>query len=74
MRGGLQNNRGEPDWQHSFWGDHYERLVAIKRAVDPEDVLWCNPCVGNERWAERGYRLCRVDGGTPAGENACVDA
>ncbi|OIW31030.1 FAD-binding domain-containing protein [Coniochaeta ligniaria NRRL 30616] len=53
-------NPYEPDWQHQFWGANYERLVQIKRAVDPEDVLWCAPCVGNERWREIGNRLCRV--------------
>ncbi|KAL2161360.1 hypothetical protein VTH06DRAFT_8582 [Thermothelomyces fergusii] len=51
-----------PDWQHEFWGAHYERLRAIKRAVDPDDVLWCHPCVGNERWEQLGDRLCRVEG------------
>ncbi|KAH6657041.1 hypothetical protein BKA67DRAFT_514826 [Truncatella angustata] len=56
----LQNNPGEPDWQHSFWGQNYERLHRIKRAVDPHDLLWCHPCVGNERWEEVGYRLCRI--------------
>lgn len=50
----------EPDWQTQFWGTNYPRLLAIKRAVDPDDVLWCQPCVGNERWREEGDRLCRV--------------
>lgn len=58
-----ENNPSEPDWQHTFWGENYERLVEIKRAVDPGDVLWCHPCVGNERWVQEGYRLCRVEGG-----------
>jgi hypothetical protein len=50
----------EPNFQHAFWGSNYERLLSIKRAVDPHDVLWCVPCVGNERWREEGDRLCRV--------------
>lgn len=50
----------EPDWQHQFWGENYERLLKIKRAVDPDDSLWCHPCVGNERWKEVGNQLCRV--------------
>ncbi|KAB5560154.1 hypothetical protein GE09DRAFT_1172906 [Coniochaeta sp. 2T2.1] len=50
----------EPDWQHQFWGDNYDRLVEIKRMVDPDDVLWCHPCVGNGRWREVEGRLCRV--------------
>ncbi|OYY49840.1 MAG: hypothetical protein B7Y48_04880 [Methylophilales bacterium 28-44-11] len=50
----------EKDWQHTFWGSNYERLLKIKRAVDPTDVFWCAPCVGNERWVETGDgRLCR---------------
>jgi hypothetical protein len=34
--------------------------LQIKRSVDPDDVLWCTPCVGNERWEQVGDRLCRV--------------
>lgn len=30
----------EPDWQQSFWGSNYERLVEINRRVDPDDILW----------------------------------
>ncbi|KAL2112209.1 hypothetical protein VUR80DRAFT_8269 [Thermomyces stellatus] len=48
------------NWQHTFWGENYDRLLAIKRAVDPEDVLWCHPCVGSEGWQEIDGRLCRV--------------
>ncbi|KAK8016310.1 hypothetical protein PG993_014499 [Apiospora rasikravindrae] len=56
-----EDNPGKPDWQNEFWGEHYDRLVQIKRAVDPEDVFWCHPCVGNEHWRETGSRLCRVE-------------
>ncbi|KAI1472378.1 FAD-binding domain-containing protein [Daldinia caldariorum] len=56
-----ENNPGVPNWQRSFWGDNYDRLLRIKRAVDPNDVFWCHPCVGNDRWEEVGYQLCRVD-------------
>ncbi|KAK3386798.1 hypothetical protein B0H63DRAFT_447702 [Podospora didyma] len=50
----------EPDFQRQFWGDNYPRLLRIKRELDPDDVLWCTPCVGNERWQEAEGRLCRV--------------
>lgn len=50
----------EPNPHQTFWGAHYPRLLKIKRSVDPNDVLWCTPCVGNERWSEVGDRLCRV--------------
>ncbi|OAA56221.1 FAD-binding, type 2 [Niveomyces insectorum RCEF 264] len=54
-------NKFETDWQKTFWGDNYPRLLDIKRKVDPTDVFWCTPCVGSERWAEKkDGRLCRV--------------
>ena len=48
-------------WQQTFWGKNYDRLLDIKRAVDPDDVFWCHPCVGNEGWEETDGRLCRVE-------------
>ncbi|KUJ14021.1 FAD-binding domain-containing protein [Mollisia scopiformis] len=50
----------EPDFQRAFWGSNYERLLDIKKAVDPDDVLWCHICVGSEGWKEVGNNLCRV--------------
>jgi hypothetical protein len=50
----------EPDYQHAFWGSHYARLLKIKRAIDPDDVLWCHPCVGDEGWKEEGGKVCQV--------------
>ncbi|KAN0089987.1 FAD-binding domain containing protein [Hyaloscypha variabilis] len=50
----------EPDFQRAFWGSNYERLLQIKRAVDPDDLLWCHICVGSEDWEEVGNHLCRV--------------
>ncbi|KAI0172632.1 FAD-binding domain-containing protein [Hypoxylon sp. FL1284] len=55
-----ENNPKEPNWQRSFWGDNYDRLLKIKHEIDPLDVLWCHACVGNERWKEVGYKLCHV--------------
>ncbi|CAH0018225.1 unnamed protein product [Clonostachys rhizophaga] len=52
----------EKDPYTTFWGDNYKRLLEIKRRVDPKDVFWCSPCVGNERWKEHeDGRLCKVD-------------
>ncbi|KAL2884266.1 hypothetical protein SGCOL_000206 [Colletotrichum sp. CLE4] len=62
--GGSYLNEGlsyEDDWQHTFWGTNYERLLEIKKTVDPDDVFWCQPCVGNEGWKQRSDgRLCRI--------------
>jgi FAD/FMN-containing dehydrogenase len=38
----------EPDWQHSFWGTNYARLLSIKHAVDPTNLFVCHHCVGSE--------------------------
>ncbi len=38
----------EPNWQLSFWGTHYARLLQIKREVDPGGLFQCHHCVGSE--------------------------
>ncbi|KUJ11481.1 FAD-binding domain-containing protein [Mollisia scopiformis] len=48
----------EPDWQHTFWGDNYERLLSIKKDYDLGNVLWCHPCVGSENWEVVDNVLC----------------
>ncbi|KAF4983056.1 hypothetical protein FZEAL_1456 [Fusarium zealandicum] len=62
--GGSYMNEGFPfekDWQQTFWGANYDRLLKIKKKVDPKDVLWCYPCVGSEGWQEKSDgQLCRV--------------
>ncbi|KAH7397515.1 hypothetical protein BKA64DRAFT_600285 [Cadophora sp. MPI-SDFR-AT-0126] len=67
---GAYMNEGdpsEPNWQQSFYGDHYGRLLEIKRARDPWSVFWARTTVRSEKWevmAEDGYpsgqngRLC----------------
>ncbi|SPO03649.1 related to isoamyl alcohol oxidase [Cephalotrichum gorgonifer] len=49
----------EPNWQQAFWGDNYERLVEVKRSVDPDDVFWCFTCVGSEAWSEVDGRILK---------------
>ncbi|KAJ0267575.1 hypothetical protein Brms1b_013703 [Colletotrichum noveboracense] len=57
----IQGSVYEKDWQQAYWGSNYERLLSIKKTVDPDDVFWCEPCVGNEGWevVDEG-RLCRI--------------
>ncbi|OTA99711.1 hypothetical protein M426DRAFT_27251 [Hypoxylon sp. CI-4A] len=66
-----EGDPGEPDWQRAFFGEHYDRLLAIKRSRDPWGVFWAPTTVGSEGWAVNsvtGYsasqngRLCRVRG------------
>jgi FAD/FMN-containing dehydrogenase len=39
----------EPDWQRSFWGDNYQRLLQVKEKYDPDGLFICHHCVGSER-------------------------
>ncbi|PQE33191.1 FAD binding domain-containing protein [Rutstroemia sp. NJR-2017a WRK4] len=51
----------QPDFQSVFYGAHYGRLLSIKRAYDPDDVLYVKTGVGSDRWEERSDgRLCRT--------------
>jgi FAD/FMN-containing dehydrogenase len=38
----------EPDWQQAFWGTNYDRLLAIKRKVDPDNLFRVHHGVGSE--------------------------
>jgi hypothetical protein len=46
----------EPDWQRSFWGENYQRLLQIKARYDADGLFFCHHCVGSERWSADG--LC----------------
>lgn len=51
----------EPDFQQSFYGDNYERLLSIKRKYDPNDVFYAKTAVGSEFWQVReDGKLCRT--------------
>ncbi|GAB1311927.1 Inactive tetrahydrocannabinolic acid synthase [Madurella fahalii] len=65
-----EGDPGEPDWQQSFFGANYKRLLQIKRKRDPWGVFWAQTTVGSEAWEVvtlDGYprsqngRLCRTD-------------
>lgn len=51
----------EPDFQRSFYGGNYERLLGIKRKYDPDDVFYAKTAVGSEFWRVReDGKLCRA--------------
>ncbi|KAI8714483.1 FAD-binding PCMH-type domain-containing protein [Fusarium sp. LHS14.1] len=60
----------EPDFQHSFWGSNWERLVEIKEKWDPYDVFYATNGVGSDKWElqdkifgnlpNQNSKLCRV--------------
>lgn len=39
----------EPEWQRAFWGGNYERLLAVKRKYDPNNMFRVHHGVGSER-------------------------
>ena len=45
----------EPDWQHSFWGDNYPRLLAVKAKYDPAGLFFVHHGVGSEDWSTDGF-------------------
>jgi FAD/FMN-containing dehydrogenase len=69
--GGGYLNEGDvmdPEFAQSFYGDHYERLLKIKKKVDPRDLFWAPTAVGSEAWyltnqnpfvTKQNGRLCR---------------
>jgi hypothetical protein len=68
--GAYVNEAGtrEPNWQTSFFGSNYPRLLQIKKARDPWNVFWAPETVGSEGWQvvtsdglpTQNGRLCRV--------------
>jgi FAD/FMN-containing dehydrogenase len=44
----------EKDWKTTFYGggERYEKLLKIKQKYDPQNVLWCFPCVGGDVFTE----------------------
>jgi FAD/FMN-containing dehydrogenase len=45
----------EPNWQDSFWGDNYPRLLAIKQKYDPDGLFFLHHGVGSEAWSPDGF-------------------
>ncbi|KAJ7496393.1 FAD-binding domain-containing protein [Mycena latifolia] len=43
----------EPNFEVSFWGEHYPELATIKMKYDPDRLLDCWHCVGWDRDSER---------------------
>ena len=45
----------DPDWRRRSFGANYERLLAVKRRYDPEDLFVTHHGVGSERWSQDGF-------------------
>ena len=45
----------QKNWQHSFWGTNYARLLAVKQQVDPDGLFFVHHGVGSEGWSTDGF-------------------
>jgi len=50
-----ETNFFEKNWQTSFWGSNYPRLLAIKKKYDPEGLFFVHHGVGSEAWSNDGF-------------------
>lgn len=51
----AETNYFEPDWQRSFWGPNYPRLLQVKNRYDPEGLFFVHHGVGSEGWSADGF-------------------
>lgn len=51
----------EPDWQQTFYGANYARLLSIRNKFDPESIFYAPTAVGSDKWKvdSRGA-LCKT--------------
>jgi FAD/FMN-containing dehydrogenase len=45
----------ERDWQQSYWGTNYSRLLAVKTMYDPDGLFFVHHGVGSEQWSADGF-------------------
>ncbi|KAK8086120.1 FAD binding domain-containing protein [Apiospora phragmitis] len=51
----------QPDWQQTFFGANYDRLLQIKQKWDPEGRFWAIRTVGSDAWnVAADGRMCRA--------------
>lgn len=51
----------EPEWQKTFYGSSYQKLLGIKNKYDPSNVFWGRTAVGSEAWFETDDKhLCKA--------------
>lgn len=60
---GAYVNEGDfqqPNFQEVFWGDNYDKLLAIKAKYDPDNFFYTRIAVGSEAWTvANDGRMCR---------------
>jgi hypothetical protein len=51
----------QQNWQETFFGANYNKLLKIKNKYDPKGLLYATAAVGSEAWevADNG-RMCKA--------------
>ncbi len=50
-----ESNFFDANWQRSFWGSNYPRLLAAKKQYDPDGLFFVHHGVGSEDWSADGF-------------------
>jgi len=50
-----ESNYFEKDFQQSYWGGNYPRLLEIKKKYDPDGLFVVHNGVGSEQWSRDGF-------------------
>ncbi len=50
-----ESNFFDKEWQQSFWGSNYARLLAVKQKYDPDGLFFVHHGVGSEEWSADGF-------------------
>jgi hypothetical protein len=45
----------EQNWQETYWGTNYPRLLKVKRKYDPDGLFFVHHGVGSEAWSADGF-------------------
>jgi hypothetical protein len=56
-----EGDLNEPNWQESYWGPNYPRLLELRKKWDPTGVLYTKTTPGTEDWTviDYGRKLCK---------------
>jgi FAD/FMN-containing dehydrogenase len=55
-----ESNFFEPQWQTSYWGPNYPKLLSIKKKYDPAGLFFVHNGVGSEEWSADGFTQVTV--------------
>jgi hypothetical protein len=50
-----ESNYFEKEFQQSYWGGNYARLVEVKRKYDPDGLFFVHNGVSSEQWSPDGF-------------------